>query len=83
MTKPKHEFKPTHYLDISSVVSLHIEIIKSNGECFVYASYYDALNGYLDKVTQSTIRTNSHGHIYFIKNHQRYYLADFTKKSPF
>ena len=80
---PKHEFKPTHYLDVTSIVSLHIEIVKENGECFIYGAYYDSLDRRFDKVTKSTVRTNKFGHVYFIKSSQRYYLADFIRKTPF
>lgn len=83
MTKPKREFKPTHYLDITSVVSLHIEIVKSDGQYYVHASYYDGLNKYFDKVTRSVVRADFKGHTYFVKSNQRFYLADFLKKTPF
>lgn len=83
MTKPKREFKPTHSLDITSVVTLDIELVCENGEYFVYGAFYDGLNRYHDKVTKSTVRTNSYGHTYFIKAKERYYLADFMKKTPF
>ena len=83
MPKAKREFKPTHYRDIDSVVTLRIEIVKSNGECFVYGAYYNRLTQCLDKVTVSTVRTNSYGNLYFVKNNQRYYLADFFRETPF
>ena len=83
MTKSKREFKPTHYLDISVEVTLLIEVVVENGECFVYGAYYDNFNRSFDKVTKSSVRNNRYGNSYFIKNHQRYYLADFLKKTPF
>ena len=83
MTKPLRKFHPTHYMGITRVLSLYIEIVKGNGEYFVYASYYDEVNGSFDKVTKSIVRCNSHGHTYFIKNRQRYYLADFFNKTSF
>lgn len=83
MTKPKREFKPTHYLDITSIVSLEIEIVIENGQSYVYGAFYDGLNRYHDKVTKSVVRNNSYGHSYFVKGNQRYYLADFMSKSLF
>ena len=79
----KRDFKPTHYLDITSVASLHIELVKKNGECFVYGAYYDELSRQFDRITISTIRNNKFGYSYFIKSGQRYYLADFKAKTPF
>lgn len=83
MTKPLREFKPTHSLDITSVIALDIEIVHENGECFVYGAFYDGLNRYHDKVTKSKVRTNCYGHAYFVKRKERYYLVDFMKKTPF
>lgn len=83
MTKPLRQFNPTHYMDITNVVSLHIEIVRDNGEHYVYASYYDGLNRCFDKVTKSVVRCGSKGHPYFLKNRQRFYLVDFFKKTPF
>lgn len=80
---PKREFKPTHYLDITSIVTLDIELVVENGQTYVYSAFYDGLNRYHDKVVKSTVRTNSYGNHYFVKRHQRYYLADFMKKTPF
>ena len=83
MTKPFSEFSPTHYLMVDNYITLQIELVKDNGELFVYGAYYNELTRTLDKVTKSVVRSNFRGHSFFIKNHQRYYLADFTKKSPF
>jgi len=80
---PKREFKPTHYLDITSIVTLDIELVVENGESFVYGAFYDGLNMYHDRVTKSTVRTNRYGNLYFVKGRTRYYLADFMKKTPF
>lgn len=80
---PKREFKPTHYLDTTSIVSLEIEIVIENGQSYVYGAFYDGLSRSYDKVTKSTVRTNSYGHHYFVKGHTRYYLADFMHKSLF
>lgn len=83
MTKPKRKFNPTHSLDITSVITLDIELAVEEGEYFVYGAFYDGLNKYHDAVTKSKVRTNSYGHSYFIKRNERYYLADFMKKTPF
>ena len=83
MTKPIREFKPTHYMDITSSISLQIEVVVENGECFVYASFYDGLNKTFDRVTKSRARNNAYGNSYFVKANQRYYLSDFMQKSPF
>lgn len=83
MTKPIRKFNPSHYQDITSTLSLHIEIVKVNGECFVYGAYYDSINKCFGKVTKSSIRTNRYGRNYFVKNRQRYYLVDFLNKTPF
>lgn len=79
----KRDFKPTHYLVITNVFTLQIEISIENGECFVYGAFHDELSGKFDKVTKSRARNNCYGNSYFVKGGQRYYLSDFMQKSPF
>lgn len=83
MPKSKREFKPTHYLDITSFMSLQIEVVVENCECFVYGAFYDSINRSFDHITKSKVRTNSYGKSYFIKSRNRYYLADFMSNYLF
>lgn len=80
---PKRNFNPTHYLDITSIVSLEIEIVIENGQSYVYSAFYDGLNRYYDKATKSVVRSDKRGHSYFVKKNQKYYLEDFLAKSMF
>ena len=82
MTKPLREFRPTHCLDIDNFTVLTIQIVREDGEYFVYGAYYEG-SSRVGKVTKSVVRTNSRGHTYFVKSKQRYYLSDFIKKTPF
>lgn len=76
-------FKPTHELSVTSTCTIQILIAKENGEAFVYSSFYDEITKQNTRVSRTMIKFTVRGHPYFIKNRQRFYLNDFTKKTPF
>lgn len=80
---PKLNFNPTHYLGITYSCSIGIHIVHENGETVVQNAFFDEQGKQKSKVAKATVRFDSKGHPYFLKNRQRYYLNDFIKKSPF
>lgn len=80
---PKLNFNPTHYLVLTYFCSIGITISHEDGEVVVKSAMFDEHGVQKTKVTRATVRLDREGHPYFMKNHQRYYLNDFVKKSPF
>lgn len=70
-------------MDITYFMSLQIEIIQDSGDYIVYGAYWDSSKKCFDKVTKSIVKYDRKGHAYFKKSDQRFYLADFMKKTPF
>ena len=72
-------FKPTARVALSTVRSLHIQIVSDKGDLYVLSAFFDADGKMQLPVTKSRIRETYKGHPYFIRNRERYYLSEFTK----